>query len=84
MSKHTHAITPRWLTYDQAATYSGLSSRLLQNHVRDGYVRSSNVVAPGSTRGRRLLDRESLDAFIEEGVGRAPSKLAMNEGGLAK
>ena len=50
---------------------------MLQNHIKAGFIRSSNCVAPGSTRGRRLIDRESLDAFIEAGVGKV-SELAMN------
>jgi len=70
-------ITPRWLGFDQASIYSGLGIRVLQNHVKNDFIRSSNVVAPGSTRGRRLIDRESLDAFIEAGVGKV-SQLAMN------
>lgn len=78
------SITPHWLTYEQAAIYSGLGTRVLENHVRAGYIRSSNACAPGSTRGRRLIDRKSLDTFIEAGVGKAPAALAMNanrEGG---
>jgi hypothetical protein len=72
------SITPRWLTYEQAAIYSGLGTRVLENHVRAGFIRSSNACAPGATRGRRLLDRLSLDEFIEAGVGKAPTELAMN------
>jgi len=71
-------ITPRWLTYEQAAVYSGLGCRVLENHVRAGYIRSSNACAPGATRGRRLLSRESLDKFIEAGIGKPPSVLPMN------
>jgi len=70
-------ITPRWLTLTQATMYSGLGTRVLQNHIRGGFIRSSSVCAPGSSRGRRLIDRESLDAFIEAGVGKA-SELSMN------
>ena len=73
------SITPRWLTYKQAAIYSGLGTRVLENHVRAGFIRSSNACAPGATRGRRLLDRLALDQFIESGVGKAPSVLAMNK-----
>lgn len=65
----------------QAALYSGVSSRLIENWIRAGLIRSSNVIAPGSTRGRRLIDRESIDAFIEAGVSNPPARLAMNAGG---
>ena len=72
------SITPRWLTLTQASIYSGLGTRVLQNHIRAEYIRSSNVCAPGSTRGRRLIDRESLDAFIEAGIGKK-TDLVMNK-----
>jgi hypothetical protein len=78
LGKKAHSITPRWLTYDQAAIYSGLGTRVLENHVRYGFIRSSHACAPGATRGRRLICRESLDAFIEAGVNRPPLELAMN------
>lgn len=74
----SHVITPRWLTYEQSAIYSGLGTRVLENHVRAGFIRSSNACAPGASRGRRLIDRLSLDLFIEAGVGKAPAELAMN------
>jgi len=71
-------IAPRWLTLDKAAAYCGLGQRCLQNYIKAGHIRSSNAVAPGATRGRRLIDRESLDAFIEAGVG-GKTMLIMNE-----
>ena len=77
----TTNIVPRWFGIQQSAIYSGVSARLVENRIRDGLVRSSNVLTPGSTRGRRLIDRESLDSFIEAGVANGPTKLAMNAGG---
>ncbi|WP_419529552.1 helix-turn-helix domain-containing protein [Haloferula sp.] len=68
----------RWLPLKKASIYSGLSARTLQNYIRKGLIKSSNVIAPGSSRGRRLIDRESLDAFIEAGVNRSATKLNMN------
>jgi hypothetical protein len=32
------------------------------------------------TRGRRLIDRQALDLFIEGFVGAAPSQIVMNKG----
>jgi len=79
-----YKFAPRWMGYAMASHYSGLGQRVLQNHVAAGFIRSSNAVAPGSTRGRRLIDRESLDAFIEAGVG-SKTELVMNanRGGVA-
>jgi hypothetical protein len=70
-------ITPRWLTLTQASIYSGLGTRVLQNCIQAELIRSSLVCAPGSTRGRQLVDRESLDAFIEAGVSKG-TDLPMN------
>ena len=84
MQTKKHAIAPRWLTLEGASTYSGLTIRTLQNYIAAGHVRSSNVVAAGNTRGRRLLDRASLDDFIEQGLTRPPSDIPMNRGRKTK
>jgi hypothetical protein len=76
--QRTHAITPRWLSYKGASQYSGLSIRLLQDHVKAGLIVASNVIAPGSSRGRRVICRRSLDAFIEAGIGRV-AQLKVNQ-----
>lgn len=62
-------IRPRWGKKPQAARYSGLSVRLLDDLVSRGHVRSSLVRQPGCKRGTRLIDFDSLDAFIEAGIG---------------
>ena len=69
-------ISPRWATLKQAADYSGLSERHLYNAIADGLIRSSLVKRPNASRGRRLVDLYSLDAWIETGlmqVGPPPS-----------
>ncbi len=71
------AITPRWLTYAGAASYSSFSTRKLEELVAKKLIVSHNVRDPGKNRGRRLIDRESLDAFIESS-GDEPSEIAMN------
>lgn len=67
----------RWATYKQAARYSGLSTRLLQDFVKDGLISSSLVRKPGAGRGVRLIDLHSLDEFIEQGL-HFKAELAMN------
>ena len=70
MSKQKNRATlPTWLTINGAARYSGLSGRLLQEAIRENLVVSSLVTRPGAKRGRRLINRESLDAWIEAGIG---------------
>ena len=73
----TTIAQPRWGNYQQSRRYSGLSTRLLQDYVKDNLVRSSLVLKPGSRRGVRLIDLNSLDALIEAGVGRK-TELEMN------
>jgi len=70
-------VTPRWLTLERAAKYTGLSQRTIANYIKDGLIISANVIRPGATRGRRLVDRYSLDSFIESQIGRA-CEIAMN------
>lgn len=60
---------PRWAPYPTASRYSGLSSRLLEDLVKDELVISSLVRRPGCTRGKRLIDLRSLDFYIEKGIG---------------
>ena len=62
-------IDPEWLTARDAAKYAGVCVRTIQNYILSGAVRSTSVVIPGNTRGRRLVHRPSLDQFIEQGVG---------------
>lgn len=71
-----------WLTIKAAAIYSGLSTRLIQDYVREGLVLASHVTKPGASRGRTLVELASLDAFIREGVGgKAPLKMNLRRDG---
>jgi hypothetical protein len=62
-------ISPRWATYLQSSKYSGLSTRLLEELVKDGVITSSLARRPGRARGIRLLDLRSIDAYIATGIG---------------
>jgi hypothetical protein len=67
--QHTHAGTvnlePRWLKVDAAVSYSGISRAVLYRILAEGKIRSSSLRSPGALRGIRLIDRASLDAYIE-------------------
>jgi hypothetical protein len=66
----------RWATLSEAAHYCGLTQRTIYNLIGDGLIRSSLVKRPNASRGRRLVDLYSLDAWIETGlmqVGPPPS-----------
>ena len=64
-----NAIPPRWLTYQAAPKYCGISTRTLQNYENAGLIVVANVIQPGAKRGRKLIDRESLDRLIMESIG---------------
>lgn len=61
---------PAWFTVADAAKYSGLSCALLYELINEECIVSSTVLRPGRRRGRRLIQRASLDAFIEMGIGK--------------
>ena len=77
MSKQTSATASRWLTFQAGSKYVGVSVRTLQNWEKSGSFRTANVTPCGG-RGRRLIDRDSLDHFIESFVGAPKSEIVMN------
>lgn len=76
------ACKPKWITFQSASRYVGVSTRTLQNWEKAGHLRVATV-APMGTRGRRLIDREALDQFIESYVG-APGPAPICKGGTAE
>jgi hypothetical protein len=67
--KDAHAgavnLEPRWLKVDAAVTYSGISRAVLYRILAQGKIRSSSLRSRGALRGIRLIDKASLDAYIE-------------------
>ena len=76
-------LRPRWGKKTMAARYSGLSTRLLDDLVARDIVRSSLVRQPGCARGVRLIDLDSLDYYIERGIGQK-TDLEMNREGAPR
>lgn len=68
----------KWITFQTASKYVDVSIRTLQNWDKAGLLRTANMT-PMGTRGRRLIDREHLDGFIESFIGAPASKIVMNE-----
>jgi hypothetical protein len=59
-------LTPRWLRIPSAVKYSGLSRSRLYELLSERRIRSICVKSQkGAERGVRLIDRESIDLFIE-------------------
>ena len=71
-------VTARWLSFKDAERYSSFSTRYLELREHAGDITVARV-SPNGTKGKRLIDRVSLDRFIESFVGAPPSKLRMNE-----
>ena len=67
-------LEPRWATLEGASLYSGLSRAYLYRIMENSSIRTVVVKArPKNTRGRRLVDLRSLDAWIESWDSRHPS-----------
>jgi hypothetical protein len=59
-------INPRWLRIDAAVKYSGISRSRLFRLIAEGQVRSASLKGHrGAKRGLRLIDRFSLDLYLE-------------------
>ena len=69
MDTQHNTYEKKWLTLQAAAAYSGLNIRTLQNYAREGLIIASTVKQPGASRGRRLVKKQSIDDFIEAGIG---------------
>jgi hypothetical protein len=73
---HTGPVTlnPRWLRIPSAVKYAGLSRSRLYKLLAEGRIKSICVKSHnGALRGVRLVDRESIDLFmqsLQEVVGR--------------
>jgi hypothetical protein len=60
-------LAPRWLNVNDASRYCGLSVRTINRIVKAGHVASY-------ARGRRLIDRWSLDDWIQGDSEKRPQK----------
>jgi hypothetical protein len=68
MDAHGGPVTlaPRWLRIPGAVKYSGLGRSKLYELLSEGRIRSICVRSQiGAQRGVRLVDRESIDSFME-------------------
>lgn len=70
----TTNLEPRWLKVGAAVNYSGISRAVLYRFLAEGKIRSSSLRSRGSLRGIRLIDRASLDAYIESFVTKSAER----------
>jgi hypothetical protein len=57
-------LQPRWLRVGSACKYGGFSRAKLYEHLSAGRIKSVCDAPPGKTRGTRVIDRLSIDAFL--------------------
>jgi len=62
-------LMPRWLRIPHAVAYSGISRSKLYELFAEGQIRAASVHGKGSRKGIRLIDRVSLDEFLERQLG---------------
>jgi hypothetical protein len=64
-NKGTSIPPSPWLTVQEAATYSRLSKPTLYKIFERGLVKTLSLREKGQIKGRRLVARASLEAFLE-------------------
>ena len=74
----TATTKPGWLSLADSGVYAGVSKRLIETWEKAGHITVARVITPGNVKGRVLVDRESLDRFIESYIGTPPHDAAIN------
>jgi hypothetical protein len=59
------ALKPEWLRIPAASRVSGLSRQQIFAGIANGTIRSKHLKRPGALKGIRLINFDSLMAFIE-------------------
>ena len=59
------ALQPKWIRLPDATRVSGMGRSLLYERIREGKIRSVCIRKKNNQRGVRLINVESLNAFIE-------------------
>jgi hypothetical protein len=61
-------LQARWLRIPAAVAYSGISRARFYILLAEGQIRSSSVCGRGASRGIRVVDRLSIDEFLEKNL----------------
>jgi hypothetical protein len=91
-SRFDGQINPRWLRINAAVKYSGINRSRLFKLIAEGAVRTASLKEHrGAKRGLRLIDRFSLDLFletlakpVEERLVQEANELRLEEEALSK
>jgi len=65
---HPNTVPAAWLRVSQAVQFTGISRSKMYELIGSGKIRSASLRDPGQRHATRLIDRESLLAFIESHV----------------
>jgi hypothetical protein len=68
VSGHAPKLEARWLRIPAAVAYSSLSRARLYSLLSSGEIKSASIRAKGRERGIRVIDRLSIDRFIEKNI----------------
>lgn len=72
-------IQPRWMRIIDATRYSGLSRSGIYEQIAAGGIKSVCLRRRGALRGIRLVDRESIDLFMESQLAEQEQEIATEE-----
>jgi hypothetical protein len=68
VSEAVPKLEPRWLKVPAAVAYSNISRARLYGLLAEGQIRSASIRAKGRSRGIRIVDRFSIDQFMENNI----------------
>ena len=71
MRTHTNPVEPEWIKVSEAKTFSGLGKTFIYANldINGGKIRTSLLRKRNARQGVRLINLDSLRAFIEAGTG---------------
>jgi hypothetical protein len=67
-------LKPRWLRVPAAVNYSGISRAKFYILLSSGVIKSAAICSRGKLRGIRVVDRESIDRYLEGLVEQGAAK----------
>lgn len=76
------SIRPAWLKLDDAVSYSGIGRSKLYSLIDEGKIRSACLRERDKTRGSRIVNVRSLEAYIsahEDIWSQSPNPKTKNE-----
>ncbi len=66
-----YTVSSRWIRFSQALEWYPFKRAKLYELIRSGQVKSFVLAKPGASRGLRLVDRESMDEFLQKAAEQA-------------